>query len=187
MKKNLSLSLVFSLLATGLFATEVANKETLVSIDSLRILQESKEGKLLSERLQKEIEGFQSEVKKAQTKVVDLQTDIQKQSKVLSKDALMEKGEELNRIKKAEERALADKEEVLKVKVQREQMTLREKQLKVTKQVFDSKGWGMMIDVNTPGVICSNKAIDKTPEILKAVDAAYEKDASGKVKTIKAA
>ena len=66
-------------------------------------------------------------------------------------------------------------------------MTLREKQLRVTKQVFDSKDWGMMIDVNTPGVICSNKAIDKTSEILKAVDLAYEKDTTNKTKTIKAA
>ncbi len=181
MKKILNLALVIGFLTSGVFAN-TTSKEMLVSIDSLRILQESKEGKELSVMLQKDIENFQSEVKSAQTTVVDMQADIQKQSKVLSKEALIEKGEELTKIKKRAERDLADKEESLKLKVQKQQMFLREKQLKVTKQVFDTKGWGLMIDVNTPGVICSNKAIDKTSEILRAVDVDFEKELVSKVK-----
>ena len=172
MKKFLSLAL-----ALGLFAgTTFANKIDLVSIDSLKLLQESKEGKNLSARLQKVIESFQGEVQEAQQKVVALQETIQKQSKILSKEALMEKGQELATMKKRAERDLADKEESLKMKVQREQMLLREKQLKTAKSIFDKEGWGMMIDKNTPGVLFVNNAIDKTLDVLKIIDAEYDKN-----------
>lgn len=164
------------ILALGLFAGNVLAE--LVSIDSLILLQESKEGRTLATKLQKDIEAFQEEVKNAQQRVVELQEKIQKQAKVLSKEALMEKGEELNQTKKRAERDLADKEESLKLKVQREQMLLREKQLTTAKRIFEEKNWGMMIDKNTPGVLFVNKSIDKTNEILKIVDAEYEKVAA---------
>ena len=187
MKKFLNISLVLGLLVSSSFAVDTANKDTLVSIDSLTVLQKSKEGKVLAERLQKDIELFQNEVKNAQTKVASLQESIQKQAKVLSKEALMEKGEELANAKKRAERDLVDKEEALKIKVQREQTILRDKQLKVAKGVFDKNSGGMAIDVNTPGVLFVNKAIDKTDDVLKEVDAAYEKELLNKAKTVKAA
>lgn len=174
MKKFHSTILALGLLAGNAFAD-------LVSIDSLKMLQESKEGKSLQTRLQKDIETFQKEVQGAQQKVVELQEKIQKQAKVLSKKALMEKGEELSTMKKRAERDLADKEESLKNKVQREQMMLREKQLKTAKRIFDGKNWGMMIDKNTPGVLFVNDAIDKTSEVLKIVDAEYAKDAAKEI------
>ncbi len=186
MKKFLNLSLAFGLLFGSIFA-DTANNSTLISIDSLTVLQKSKEGKVLAEKLQKDIEVFQKEVQSAQKKVAELQENIQKQAKVLSKEALMEKGEELANAKKRAERELGDKDEALKIKVQREQTTLRDKQLKVAKGCFDKNGWGMAIDVNTPGVLFVNKAIDKTEEVLKEVDAAYEKELANKTKTIKAA
>jgi outer membrane protein len=170
MKNFYSTILALGLLSGNAFAD-------LVSIDSLKMLQESKEGQALQVRLQKDIESFQKEVQGAQQKVMELQEKIQKQAKVLSKEALMEKGEELSTMKKRAERDLADKEELLKNKVQREQMILREKQLKTAKRIFDEKKWGMMIDRNTPGVLFVNDAIDKTPEILKTIDIEYGKDA----------
>lgn len=186
MKKILSLALV-----SGLFAGVVS--ADLVSIDSLRMLQESKEGKVLAENLQTDIKKFQEEVVGAQSEVAQLQEKIQKQAKLLSKEALMEKGEELTKIKKRAERDLADKEEALKLKVQREQTKLRDKQLTIAKKVFDDKKWGMMIDKNTPGVLFVNSAVDKTDELLKVVDEAFTKEAAANVvskttkKVIKAA
>lgn len=169
MKKILSLGLTL-----GLFTSIIS--ADLVSIDSLRILQESKEGKILAEKLQTDIKKFQEEVVGAQSEVVKLQETIQKQAKLLSKEALIEKGEELTKIKKRAERDLADKEESLKLRVQREQTKLRDKQLTIAKKVFDTKKWGMMIDKNTPGVLFVNSAIDKTDELLDVVDETFTKE-----------
>ena len=176
MKKLLTLVLVGGLLSGNALAAD--SKGQLVSIDSLSLMQKSKEGKALAGMLQKEIESFQKEVQSAQQQVVALQETIQKQAKVLSKEALMEKGGELTRMKKRAERDLADKEEALKMTVQRHQTLLRDKQLKSAKKVFDDKDWGMMIDKNTPGVLFVNNAIDKTDEILKVIDAEYNKVAA---------
>ncbi|MBD3273153.1 hypothetical protein GF385_02265 [Candidatus Dependentiae bacterium] len=174
MKKFLSLIIFGGFLFGNSFGAVANRKKELVSIDSLVLMQKSKEGKALAEKLQKDIKGFQEEVQKAQQKVVGLQETIQKQAKVLSKEALMEKGEELTTMKKRAERDLADKEESLKMKVQKQQGLLRDKQLKTAKKIFDKKGWGMMIDKNTPGVLFVNQAIDKTDEILKIIDSEYD-------------
>jgi outer membrane protein len=148
----------------------------LVSIDSLLLMQKSKEGKILAEKLQKDVEEFQNFAKNAQKEITDYQETIQKQAKALSKEALIEKGEKLEKMRKNAERQLADKETDLKRKIQREQMILREKQLSVTAEIFDKKGWGLMIDRNTPGVLFVNNSIDKTENVLKAVDENFEKN-----------
>lgn len=157
--------------------TKVNNKiEKLVSIDSISLMQDSKEGKLLAENFQKEVEDFRAQVKTEQDKLIELQKTIEKQSKILSKEAKLEKIEELEKMKKTAERNLADKEESLKTKVQRQQFALREKQMKVVSDISKKKDWGLMVDKNMPGVLFVNNAIDKTDEVLKVVDSEYEKE-----------
>ena len=167
------------LLGAGFVNADVKSKvkknTKLVSIDSLLLMQKSKEGKLLAEKLQKDIEEFQNFAKNAQKEIADYQETIQKQAKALSKEALIEKGEKLEKMRKNAERQLADKETDLKRKIQREQMVLREKQLSVTAEIFEKESWGLMIDRNTPGVLFVNNAIDKTEDVLKAVDKTFEK------------
>ena len=154
------------------------NINSLASIDSIVLMQDSKEGKLLAEKFQKEIEDFRIQVKSEQEKLVEFQTKMEKQAKVLSKEAKIEKVEELEKMKKTAERTLADKEESLKTRVQRQQFALREKQMKVINDVCKKEGWGALIDKNTPGVLFVNNAIDKTEKMLKAVDEKYTKDLS---------
>jgi hypothetical protein len=61
--------------------------------------------------------------------------------------------------------------------------------MKVVNQEFEKQQWGLLIDKNTPGVLCVAKAIDKTDELLKKVDDAYgveqtkEQIKAGSVKT----
>lgn len=149
----------------------------LVSIDSILLMQKSKEGQKLGEKIQKDIEEFQKFAKNAQKELTDYQESVSKQAKALSKDALVEKGEKLATMKKNAERALEDKETELKHKIQREQIELRNRQMKVANEVFEKKEYGLMIDSNTPGVLFVSKAIDKTDEILKVVDEKFEKEA----------
>jgi len=147
---------------------------TLVSIDSLAIMQKSKEGSKVAAKITKEIETFQNEVKVAQQELVDAQSAVEKQAKVLSADALQAKNEELVQKKKDIERKLGDKEEALRLSIQKQQVALREKQMSVVQQLSESKKWDVVIDKNTPGVLCVSNAVDKTKEVLDAVDAKYD-------------
>ena len=195
MKKILISALLLAV--SSVQAADIVKKsDSLVSIDSILLMQDSTEGKLLSEKFQKEVEDFRTQVKTEQDKLVDLQKTIEKQAKVLSKEAKLEKIEELEKMKKTAERNLADMEEGLKTRVQRQQFVLREKQMKVVNNVCKKQDWGLMIDKNVPGVLFVNNAIDKTEEVLKAVNVDYEKELkssktvntdSSTVKKIKAA
>lgn len=175
MKKLLSL-LAFSgvLFSSASSVTKASSKNELVSIDSITLMQQSKEGQKLAAEVEKEVEAFQNFAKAKQDELKDFQDTVSKQAKVLSKEALVEKGEKLASMKKNAERELTDKEESLKRSMQRRTALLRNKHMEVANKVFEKKDWGMMIDRNTPGVLFVKKAIDVTDEILKAVDEEYD-------------
>lgn len=188
MKKFVS-TVAISLLAVSIAA---AKNESLVSIDSIKIMQQSKEGQQLTKKLQDEISTFQKEVALAQKEMGDLQKELAEKTVKLSKEELEVKNEELATKRRVLERKLADKEEQLKASIQKDQLTLRDKQMKIVNQEFESQSWGLLIDKNTPGVLCVAKAIDKTDEILKKVDAAWNveqtknKIKEGSIKTAQA-
>ena len=152
----------------------VTPKGELVSIDSILIMQKSKEGQDIAVKLQKEIEQFQNQVKVSHGELTNLQDEITKQAKVLSTEALQAKTDKLTQMKKDAERTLTDKEESLKAAIQRKQFALREKQLSVISEVSEKNEWGVLVDKNTPGVLFVSNAIDKTDIVLQAIDAKYE-------------
>lgn len=189
MKKILSL-VTAAVLLSGAFA-QAADTKPLVSIDSISIMQQSLEGKELTGKIQKEVEAFQTEVKKTQQDLSELQESLTKQAKVLSKEAMQEKTEELTLKKKELERKFADKEEALRASIQRKQIDLQKRQLKVITEVFEKEQWGAVIDKNTPGLLCVSNAIDKTDIVLRAVNEKYSttkpSDKPATVKTAAAA
>lgn len=171
MKKVLAL-----LLLTGISIANAAEtkKYKLVSIDSLLLMQKSKEGQLVAKNIQQDIEKFQLQVKSEQEKLANLQEEITKQKKVLSNEALQKKTNKLVKMKKKAERKLADNEEILKEKIQKEQIKLRNKQIVVVNSLLKEKEWGMIVDKQTPGVLAVNSEIDVTDEVLKAVNKKYD-------------
>lgn len=174
-------SVLFKKYVSGVFALSLftvtvvqAKSESLIVIDSISLMQQSQEGKKLAEVMKKKITDFQNYVKKNQDELTSLQQEVGSKADVLSKEALQEKMEQLSKKKKEAERAITDKEEALRIDVQRDQIKLREKQLNVVSKLFEQEGWGLMVDKNTPGVLFVAKGIDKTEEALKVVDASYE-------------
>lgn len=173
------------MLATALVATssnfvQAMDAKKLVSIDSISIMQKSVEGKEITGKIQKDIDAFQEEVKLTQKELSDLQESLMKQAKVLSAEAMQEKSAELNKKRKTLEREFSEKEEVLRADIQKKQMALRERQQSVITEVFKKENWGLLIDKNTPGVLCVNEAIDETPMVLKAVDEKYQENKTQK-------
>ncbi len=154
-----------------------------MTIDSLYIIQTSKEGQVLTKEIQGKADALQAFIMQSQKELVDMQEELKNKKDVLSKDAIQEKVDALTAKKKRAELELSTKQDALRTEIQRKQVRLRDKQLSVTEKVFKAKNWGMLIDKNTPGVLCVNNAIDKTKELLKIIDAEYEKE----IKTTKTA
>ena len=176
MKKLMALAAILSM-STAFGVGEI------VSVDSLMIMQKSKEGQDLTGKLQKEVESFQGELKKAQKDLNDSQEALNKQALALNKEALDQKNEELASKRKKVERDFTDKQELLQASLQRQQMALRERQMQVIGSVFQEEGYAAMLDKNTPGLLCVSNSIDKTDVFLKAVDDKYQ---SAKVTVAKA-
>ena len=178
---------LFASVSAGLLVTislSAGDSISLVAIDSISIMQNSKEGKEIGAQIQKDVEKFQSQVKKAQQELIDMQNDINKKSAVLNQEALQEKTETLVKQKKDSERTLADKEEALRNSIQKKQLALREKQLKIANEVSEKEKWGLVVDKNAPGVLFVSNAIDKTDCVLKAVDEKYlSKSVNAKINT----
>lgn len=148
----------------------VALDKPLVSIDSIMIMQKSQEGQELGKKIQKEIEKFQSEVKNSQKELAEMQEAINKQADVLKTESKQEKVDSLAQKRKKLEREFADKEEQLRMNIQKRQMALRESQLKVIKRVFEQEKWGALFDINTPGLLAHDPSTEKTELVLAEVD-----------------
>ena len=170
MKKVFGVLAALMVSSTG-FALDT--EKPLVSIDSIMIMQKSKEGQKLAGEIQKEITKFQAEVQNSQKELAELSKGLDIQGKALNTDAKQGKTEALTQKRKELERKFTDKEEQLRASIQKRQIALRDSQLKVINKVSEKEGWGLLVDKNTPGVLFVSKAIDKTPMVLAAVDAAY--------------
>ena len=182
MKKLFIVFLGLGLVANVTFGK---NSTKVVSMNSILMMQKSKEGQKLSKEVQKAVEEFQAFAKNTQKELIDFQETISKQSKVLSKQALMEKGEKLAEMKKKAEREFSDREEVLKRDMQRKHAILRNKQMMVANEIFNKnkkeKGWDYLLDRNIPGLLCVSERVDVTDEVLKVVDESYKKEIAEKI------
>jgi outer membrane protein len=153
---------------------------SVISIDSMKIMMESQEGKKISTQVQSDVTKFQNEVKAAQKQLDDMQTDLSKKAKVLSAEALQEKTEELAEKKKSIERDLAGKEESLRMKIQRKQLALRDKQMTIINEQAQKNNWPVVVDKNTPGVLFVSTATDRTGLVLQAIDERYNAEKTTK-------
>lgn len=155
------------------FSFVSAKNEALISIDSMFLMQESQEGKLLTEDIKSKVQAFQNYAKESNEKISKLKQEIEDQKEVLSEKALTEKKETLAQMESIESKVLSQREQGLRAEIQKTQMQLHDKQRKVADRLMSEQNWGMIIDKNTPGVLCVSKAIDKTSDVLKALDAEY--------------
>lgn len=146
----------------------------IVAIDSIEIMQKSKEGKQLSDEVQTKITSYQSFVKQAQDELAGLEKELSEKKDVLKKEALAEKQANVEAKKKQLVARVSQQEEALRMEIQSKQVQLRNKQMAVTNKECEKNNWGLMIDKNTPGVLFASAAIDKTAELLKKIDADYD-------------
>ncbi len=177
--------LMMSVLALSLVAGLQA-KLDFVSFDAAVVYEKSKESQLVSKKIRQEYEALAGFAENSKKELAKLQDEISTKAEVLSKEALQEKTEQLASKKRELERKLNDRQEAFQAFAQKENSRLREKQMAVINKVFaqHENEWGALAERNAGGLVCVSKAIDKTNEIVEALDLAYdaEKNATGTAK-----
>lgn len=156
------------------------------TIDSAKIMQESREGKGLIAQYEKEKNTAIAKIQDLGKEIVTLEEMLQKQRTLLSKEAFLEKSQELAKKKKIRERKAQEMAEDVNSKFQIKQESLYLKTVEAAKEVFkveDKDGDGILFDVRAPGVIAVGKKTALDSSVRKVVDTNYAK--ANQVKAIK--
>ena len=173
MNKILSGIIALSLSAGALHAATQAPSK-IVSIDSVRLMQESKEGQAL-------FAEFEAERNKAVTELQEIETDakkmvetLQKQQALLSADALREKRSEIERKEKQLTRKRDQIAEDLNTTFQGRQEALFTKQMSKARTLFTEQKGAVLLDKRTPGVLAISEDLDMTDDVLKLVNVDFD-------------
>jgi len=171
MKKSLAL-----LLAVAFFGSDAA--ATVFSIDSTRILRESREGRQILASNEKDKKMLMDVEMKESQKVGKLREDIENGMRAgkFTQASIQVKYEELNRAQRRAKHVIEDAREDLKIKEQRKVIAFRGKVHQVAGEFFEKKGDCAVLDQATPGVIYLAKSIDRTDDLLKEINVRHEKN-----------
>jgi Skp family chaperone for outer membrane proteins len=159
--------------ATAEQVSVAARPTKIASLDSIRLLRESDEGKRLEKEIQGDVKAFEEKVMKANNELALEGESLNKQASLLKKDVLQERAEKLKRLQKEKQRDLEAGREELSESIQQRQYRLREKQLDQARDVLEKKGWELVIEKNAPFVIAASSSIDKTDEVLKEINSKF--------------
>ncbi|KKQ32742.1 MAG: Outer membrane chaperone Skp (OmpH) [candidate division TM6 bacterium GW2011_GWF2_37_49] len=170
MKKIVSSAFVISIMCSSLAATAL---ETVV-FDAPKLLQESKEGKIFAENVNKKVASFQEFAKSSYEKIAAMQKDLDSKASVLSKEAVQEKIEAIGQKKKDLDRTLNDKKDEIEKNIEKEKSKLGQKFMGIAKTLFDKEGWGLLLEKNMPGVVCVADGKDITSKLIIAVNEEFD-------------
>ena len=162
------------------FGVSLQAKMELVSVDGALILEKSKAGQEFASKMRKEKESLENYALSAQKELAQLQEEINLKAQVLSKSALQEKAEQFSQKQREAQRKIADKEETARMVIQREHAKLREEQLSVIKTMCEREQWGALLEKSS--ALFVSTSLDKTPEVLKELDSAYDAKRSADTK-----
>ncbi len=166
MKK--SLMLIITILTLSLFGFSEIKVGV---INGEEIIQKTKKGKLIQERLEQlrnskreKIEAMQNEIKKLQKELT---------SPALNSETQRKKNRELEDKKINHDRFLQDAQNEIQLQSQKEMITLYKEIMPLIHQIGKSKGFTLILDLTTAGVAYFDETIDITEEVVKVVDAKF--------------
>lgn len=175
MNNMLRMSMLCGVIASGISFVNAK----VFTIDSGRLLRESKEGKSILMLNEKDKESVLKEEYEQSKKVADLRSSIEEELKkenVVSEDKLQEKYAELTGVQRKAKRLLDDVKEEVDMKTQGRVVKFRNKVLAIASEIFEKGNCSLVLDKGTPGVVYISKSIDKTSEVLKEINFKFERD-----------
>ena len=145
-------------------------------IDLQRCLQESKEGKRVTQLLQKKKVVLQSQLDEKQKELMDLRREFEKQAMMLSMDAQTDKRRAVERKTRELEYHFQDLNAEMRRAEEREKKRIFDELGKVIEKIGSTGNYALVLEKRSGGVLYWNKVIDITDQVIKAYDKVKEEE-----------
>jgi len=171
MKKSLALLTVLAVCGS-------CAQAKVFSIDSTRILRESREGRNIISATENERKKLMDKEYEESKKVAKMRDDIEEAARTgkLTNEDMQEKYEELGRAQRKAKYIVESAREDFKVKEQRKVLKFRGKVHKVAGEFFKKHSDSVVFDKATPGIIYVSESTDKTDTLIKELNSRFAKE-----------
>jgi outer membrane protein len=168
-----ALMAVTAMLAVSAPLTAQATAPTKIGyIDTRRVLQEAPGAQDARTTLERDMQGFQNQLKSMQDSLQAMMTDYQQKSLVMSADAKQKREQEIiakrtgweQRAEELQGQAARRQQEVMEPIMQR----LEE----VISQVRQAEGFAIVFDVASEAIVSADPSLDLTPKVIERLKAA---------------
>lgn len=176
-KRNLVAGLILGLvlmLVTAAWPGSAASAEVVKIgvFDLQRAVNDCKKGKAAKAKIIKKFEKLQTELKIREAELNKLQQELERQAAMLSLEAKLQKEKTLKRkVRDFQDQYRDYTEEMRKAEVQATQPIVNDL-LRIANEFGREKGYTLVLEGKTAGVIYAPKAVDITAEVVKRYDAA---------------
>jgi len=170
MKRTVFVVLVGVLLLGLQHYAECADKAEFGIVDIERFQNESKSFQNTRAALKKKFDSLQKELDQKKDELVDIETELKKQSMMLSLDAKEDKRRELEKRRRHFKYLAEDFTEEMKQAQLDARKKLAEELEKVVDKIGKEEGYTLIIERRTLGLVFFDKAIDITDKVIKAYD-----------------
>ena len=161
------------LVLTGVMATSVSARMNLVTIDTNRLLRESKQGKALQNEISEKAKGLQEHQQKLVADLQEREKHLQKMAAALSPAAQQAEVMDLQFAQRKAQRELEGMQEDVRLLAQNKESALRKELNSMAQDVAKTEEWGAVLDASQPFVLASAGEIDVTDTVLKHVNDVY--------------
>ena len=163
--------LLASLLALCWAAETAAAEDLKIGfVDQRRAVYNSDSGKRAEKTLTSLLEAKKGEIKPREDELKKLLEDFESQKFVLSKDALTEKQIELEKRRRDLERDRTAAEEEMQIEQRKLLAPLVEQFSKAVEEVGKEKGFDIIMDRSSPGILYYQDALDVTDLVIKRLN-----------------
>lgn len=164
------------LVLSGLMATSVSARMSLVTIDTNRLLRESKQGQALQKEISEKAKGLQERQQKLVADLQDREKHFQKMSAALTPAAQQAELMDLQFAQRQAQRELEGMQEDVRLLAQNKESALRKELNGMAQDVAKTEEWGAVLDASQPFVLASAGELDVTNTVLKHADEVYAQE-----------
>lgn len=136
-------------------------------VDLNKALNESESGKKAKKILEDMINSKQSVIAKKEDEIKTLKEEFDKQSSVLTPEAVKEKQEQLNKLMREGQRMVNDFQEEIKKKETELTQEIQKDLIDLVNKLGKDEGYTFIFEKGTSGMIYSQKELDITDKVIK--------------------
>jgi len=172
MTRIVKIMILFSILFMGIFVTAGTAQQTLdvAVVDLFKAFEISAAGQQVVDQLKNKEQEIRNEIAGIENEAQKLQTKYNTQKLTLTMDAQQQLLDDIGRLRTKRSRVEEDRTKEFRDLQMRLFGKLRNEILPVVDNIAREKGFSLVLDVSSGGVVYFNQTIDITEEVIKRYD-----------------